>query len=332
MPAEWAPHEGCYVSWPVCGEVWYGFIDKVRLAYSKVIKAINQFEPVTVLADPTTAMGARASIGSDIELIEIPLDDAWIRDNGPIFVTSEEKDVAAVQFGQNGWGGRYLPCDKDAQVPFALAKRLKMRCYKAPMILEGGSICVDGQGTLLTTESCLLNPNRNPHLSRQDIEDILKNYLGVKKILWLKQGLHKSMVDGHIDGIAAFVRPSMVLLAQTDDESNPNHQIMKENKEQLSTFTDAKGRSIEIIDFPMPKRVELNGKRLASCYANFYIANRGIVAPVFGEQNDEIALEILRNVFPKHEVVGVRSEYIALGGGDVHCITQQRAKGSTITP
>lgn len=332
MPAEWTPHDGCYISWPVNEEVWFGFIDEVRLAYSKVIKAINQFEPVTVLADPSTAIGARTAIGSDIELIEIPLDDAWIRDNGPIFVTSEEKETAAVQFGHNGWGGRYLPFDKDAKVPSTLAKRLKMRCYKAPMILEGGSICVDGEGTLLTTESCLLNPNRNPQLTGQNIEDVLKDYLGAKKILWLKQGLNKSMVDGHIDGIAAFVRPSTVLLAQTDDTSNPNHKSMRENKEHLSTLTDAKGRSIEIIDFPMPTRVELKGKRLASCYANFYIANRGIVAPVFGEKNDEIALEILKNVFPKHEVVGIRSEYIALGGGDVHCITQQKPKGISIPP
>jgi len=332
MPAEWAPHAGCYVSWPCKEDTWCGFIKETRRAYSDVVKAIGAFEPVTVLSDPSTTADAKAAVGSFAEIIEIPLDDAWIRDNGPIFVSSEEGEVAAVGFGFNGWGGRFPPYDKDAKVPAELARILGMRCYEAPMILEGGSICVDGEGTLLTTESCLLNGNRNPQLSKEEIEAMLRSYLGVKKVLWLEGGIHKSMVDGHIDGIAAFARPSTVLLAKTDDESNPNRDMMRRNKDRLSTLTDARGRGIEIIDFPMPSVAELAGNRIAACYPNFYFANGGIVAPVFGCREDRGALEILETAFPDREVVGVRSEYIAIGGGDVHCITQQRPAGAPAPP
>lgn len=332
MPAEWAKHECCYISWPCREESWSGFIKETRKAYAEVIRAIALFEPVCVISDPSTMPEVKSAVGSIAELIEMPLDDAWIRDNGPIFVRSEKGEVAAVKFGFNGWGGRFPPYDKDANVPSLLTRRLKMKCYEVPMILEGGSIHVDGEGTLLATESCLLNPNRNPKMSRKDIEKALQTNLGIKKTLWLKNGLYKSMVDGHIDGIASFTRPGTILLAQSDDPGNPNYQSMRENKEDLSTFTDARGKSIEVIDFPMPSRVELGGNRLASCYANFYIANGGIVAPIFGEPKDKAALEILESAFPGREVVGVRSEHIAIGGGDVHCITQQRPSGPIFPP
>lgn len=332
MPAEWEPHAACYVSWPVKEDTWMGFIREARRAYADVIKAINSFEPVIVLSDPSTVRGARESLGPDIDIQEMALDDAWIRDNGPIFVRSNAGEVAAVRFGFNGWGDKFPPYDKDAAVPLSLANRLGMRCYEAPMVLEGGSICVDGEGTLLTTESCLLSKNRNPELSREAIESILCSYLGVKKILWLKTGIHKSMIDGHVDGVAAFARPSTIILAKPDDKSNPNYAGMKENKERLSSYTDAKGRSIEVIDFPMPDHSELAGHRIAACYPNFYFANGRIVAPIFGEKKDEAALEILKNLFPGHDVVGVRSEYIAIGGGDVHCITQQLPAGRPAPP
>lgn len=330
MPAEWAPHKGCFVSWPCKEDTWFGFIDEARRAYSEVIKAIDRFEPVTVLSDPSTFNNARSVLGSGIEVLEIPIDDAWIRDNGPIFVRSEEGEVAAVRFKFNGWGGRFPPYDKDADVPRSLADRLGVMRYDAPMVLEGGSICVDGEGTLLTTESCLLNKNRNPGLSKEGIEDILGSFLGIKKVVWLKQGIYKSMIDGHVDGVAAFARPSTVILAQADDGSNPNYLGMRENKDILSTQTDAKGRAIEVIDFPMPDITELAGNRIAACYPNFYFANGGIVAPIFGEEKDKVAIGILESLFPGREVVGVRSEYIAIGGGDVHCITQQLPSGAPL--
>jgi agmatine deiminase len=323
MPAEWAPHAGCLVSWPCKEETWSGFAKQVKRAYSEVIGAISQFEPVFVLSDPSTIHEARQILTRETEVIELPLDDAWIRDNGPTFVSSDAGDLAIVQFGFNGWGERFPPYDRDAKVPELLADRIGLRRYVAPMVLEGGAICVDGEGTLLTTESCLLNPNRNPNHTRERIEEILGSYLGVRKVLWLRQGIHKSLIDGHIDGIAAFVGSSKVVLASTEDESDPNHAVMKDNRDRLETMTDARGHSIEIIDFPMPMLREIAGNRIAPCYTNFYIGTGGIVAPTFGDPNDKTALEILGGLFPDHEVVGVRSEFIGVGGGEVHCITQQ---------
>ena len=323
MPAEWAPHTGCLVSWPCKEETWCGFVKLAKRAYSEVIAAISQFEPVFVLSDPSTTHEARQALAKGTTITELPLDDAWIRDNGPTFVSSDSGDLAIVQFGFNGWGERFPPYDKDARVPELLADRTGLRRYVAPMVLEGGAVCADGKGTLLTTESCLLNPNRNPNHTRENIEEILGSFLGVRKVLWLRQGIHKSMIDGHIDGIAAFVSPSKVVLASTEDQSDPNHAIMRDNRDRLETMTDARGRSIEIIDFPMPKLREIAGNRIAPCYTNFYISNGGIVAPTFGDPNDRTALEILRGLFPDREVVGVRSEYIGVGGGEIHCITQQ---------
>jgi agmatine deiminase len=323
MPAEWAPHAGCFVSWPCKEETWCGFVKQAKRAYSEVISAISQFEPVFVLSDPSTTREARQAVTKETTIIELPLDDAWIRDNGPTFVSSDSGELAIVHFGFNGWGERFPPFDRDARVPDLLADRMGLRRYVAPMTLEGGAICVDGEGTLLTTESCLLNINRNPNLHRERIEELLESFLGARKVLWLKQGIHKSMIDGHIDGIAAFVRPSKVVLASTEDESDPNHAIMRDNRDRLETMTDAKGRSIETIDFPMPKLREIAGNRIAPCYTNFYIATGGIIAPTFGEPTDRKALGILEGLFPNHEVVGVRSEYIGVGGGEIHCITQQ---------
>jgi len=302
---------------------------EAKRAYAEVIGAINRFEPVTVLSDPSTGAEARKTLGNDIGILEIPLDDSWIRDNGPAFITSGDGKLATVQFGFNGWGGRF-PHLRDSKASDAISNRMKIREYNAPMTLEGGAIAVDGEGTLLTTESCLMNRNRNPDLTRDQIEKILGDYLGVKKVLWVKQGIHGSMIDGHIDGVSAFVRPGTVIHASTKDESDPNFMIMRGNRARLETMTDARGRPIEIIDFPMPVQREIEGHRIAPCYTNFFIAKGGIVAPTFGEANDEVALEILRDLFPKHEVVGVRCEYIGIGGGEVHCITQQIPFGTPV--
>ncbi|MBN1678372.1 MAG: agmatine deiminase family protein [Candidatus Thermoplasmatota archaeon] len=328
MPPEWGPHAGCLVSWPCKEDTWCGYFGEAKKAYSDTVRAISQFEPVIVLSDPSTVKEAQERVGESAHILEVPLDDAWIRDNGPIFVTSQNEDTSIVHFGFNGWGGRFPPFDRDAKVPEVLSEMMGLRRYVAPMVLEGGAICVDGEGTLLTTESCLLNPNRNPGLSRKDIEDVLTSYLGVRKVLWLKQGIYKSMIDGHIDGVAAFVRPSTVVLASTDDEHDPNCEVMRTNKALLETMTDARGRSMEIVDFPMPRRRDVDGNRIAPCYTNFYVAKGGVVAPTFGDENDKVALDILRGLFPDYEVVGVRSEFIGVGGGEIHCITQQVPKAA----
>ena len=331
MPAEWEPHGGCLISWPCKEDTWCGYFENAKIAYLEVIRAINRFEPVIVLADAAVVREASNAVGKDIRVVEVPLDDSWIRDNGPTYVVNDDR-IAMSHFRFNGWGGRFMPYENDARAPEVLAGIFKTRRYSAPLVLEGGGICTDGEGTLMTTESCTLNPNRNPGLSKEEIEGILKSYLGVRKILWLKQGIHRSMIDGHIDGVAAFVKPGVVLHASCEDERDPNHEIMRRNKELLGTMTDARGRAIEVIDMPMPMIREIEGNRIAPCYTNFYIANGGIVAPIFGDKNDGSALQVLRDAFREREVVGVRCEYIGVGGGEVHCITQQIPRGSSCFP
>jgi len=329
MPAEWTPHAGCYISWPCKEETWHGYFKEAKKSYAEVINAVNQFEPVTVLADPSVAAEARKKLGKKVEMLEVRLDDSWSRDNGPIFVTSKEGGVALVNFRFNGWG-KFTPYDHDNELPVFISEHLKMKRYDAPMVLEGGSFSVDGEGTLIATEQCLLNQNRNPQLTREDIERNLASYLGAKKVIWLWRGLLGDLTDGHVDAVASFVSPKLVIAASTEDASDPNHKALKENMDRLLSSTDAKGRSIEIVRIKQPREFDFHGHRMTPYYCNNYIANGGVVAPVFGIPGDEAALETLRSVFPGREVVGVKAQYLEIGGGAAHCITQQRPKGITI--
>jgi len=323
FPAEWDPHRACYIAWPCRPDTWHGHIEKTRAAYAEVARAIQQFEPVIMLTPSPMTRSARERLGKDVEVQEIALDDSWIRDNGPIFVRSKEGRLAVVQFRFNGWGERYPPFDTDAAVPAEIAKRLSLPLYRSSLVAEGGALTVDGEGTLVTTESCLLNPNRNPGRTKEEVERDLKSYLGLRKVIWLRQGMHASQIDGHVDGVAAFVRPGVILAASAPQASDPNYRIFKANRERLLSETDARGRPIELVDLPSPAERAIDGHPLAATFMNFYLANGGIVAPTFGDRADGEALDVLRSVFPGREVVGVRSEYIAIGGGDVHCITQQ---------
>ena len=320
------------MAWPCRADTWQGHLPEARTAYAEVARAIQRFEPVRMLVPPEGAEDAHRRLGSEIEVQPTDLDDSWIRDNGPIFVRAKDGQLAAVQFRFNGWGGRFAPYDRDARAPEILAKRLSLPLYRASIIAEGGALAVDGEGTVVTTESCLLNPNRNPGLSKVDIESDLKYYLGVRKVIWLRRGMHASQVDGHIDGIAAFARPGVILAASARDPDDPNHPIFRENRDRLGSETDARGHPIEVIDLPSPSPHFIDGHRLSATFMNFYIANGGIVAPTFGDPADDEALESLRSIFPDREVVGVRCDYIALGGGDVHCITQQLPVGKESRP
>lgn len=311
------------MAWPSRADTWKGRLDEAREAYGQVAHAIQRFEPVIMLVPPAAVDGARRRLGKEIEIQATVLDDAWIRDNGPIFVKAADGRLAAVKFRFNGWGGKYPPYDKDATAPDVLAERLGLPLYRAPIVAEGGALAIDGEGTLVTTESCLLNPNRNPGRTKAEVESALKSYLGVRKVIWLRQGMHASQVDGHVDGIAAFARPGLILAATAPDPSDPNHRTFRENRERLQSETDGRGRPIEVMDFPSPAAHRINGHSLAATFMNFYIANGGIVAPVFGDPADARALDCLQSVFPDREVVGVRCDNIAIGGGDVHCITQQ---------
>ena len=326
MPAEWSPQSGCLVSWPCNSLTFRGLIGEAETAYAGVISSIASFEPVTVLSDPRTLPVAERSLANIARIVPLELEDSWIRDNGPIFVTSPEGEVAMVDFGFNGWGDKQ-PYQKDNDAPRVLSEEFGARRYETGMVLEGGSICVDGEGTLLTTEQCLLNPNRNPSLSRDDIERNLRDCLGVTKVIWLGQGLADDMTDGHVDGVACFCAPKTVMIARTKDDTDPNHDALEENRVRLETSTDAKGRSIEVIDVVQPRPREFLGQPITPGYINHFIANGGVVAPEFGIPEDAIAAETLRSVYSDREVVCVNVSAVEVGGGGIHCITQQIPEG-----
>ncbi len=331
MPAEWRPHAACYISWPCKEATWHGHYDQTKAAYAEVIKAINRYEPVTVLTQPSSNEASRI-LGRGPKFLDVELDDSWIRDNGPIFVRDDGGRVAIVKFQFNAWGGKYPPFEKDSRAPEAIANSLHMRHFVAPMVLEGGSISVDGEGTLLTTEQCLLNKNRNPQLSKDQIERTLSDYLGVRKVVWLARGVEEDITDGHVDGVAAFAGPHLVVASHTNDEKDPNFANLRENLARLESATDSKGRSLEIIRVIQPRPRSVDGLHITPGYTNHYVANGGVVVPIYGIPEDKEALETIRTAYPDRTVVGVNCCYIEIGGGAVHCITQQRPLGAPALP
>ena len=327
MPAEWAPHERCWMAWPCRESLWGEGLDAARNAYAEVAKAIAGFEPVTMLANAQDLDDAKLSCGAGVTCQAMPLDDSWMRDSGPTFVIDGRGGLAAVDWRFNAWGDKFHPYDQDAQVAERLLEGLSVTRYAAPLVLEGGSIHVDGEGTLLTSEECLLNPNRNPDLDRAAIENLLRRYLGVKAFVWLGQGLDKDDTDGHVDNIACFVRPGVVMAVTCDDPADPNHAILTDNLARLKKARDAQGRRLEVIELPLPREARyLDSQRLALSYVNFYIANGGIVMESFGDANDAQAYEIVSRAFPDRKVVQVSALDILAGGGGVHCITQQQPR------
>lgn len=323
MPAEWSRHARCWMAWPCRKELWRSHRGDARAAFARVARAIRQFEPVTVLARPQDAVVAAQALGPGIEVISVPLDDSWMRDIGPTFVMNGDGTVmGGVRWRFNGWGEKYRPYDSDAQIGAFVLRYLSLKRFDAPIVMEGGAIAVDGEGTVLVTEECLLNKNRNPSLSRREIEEVLESYLGVRKVIWLGEGLVNDETDGHVDNVACFVRPGVVLLAQGGDALNANR--MDDNKRRLESAQDAQGRRLEIVPLLLPRpRVGDDGKPMALSYINFYIANGGIVMPGFGSAEDGVAADVLRRVFPERNVVQVDSLAVSHGGGNIHCITQQ---------
>jgi agmatine deiminase len=328
MPAEWAPHERCLIGWPTRTRAYWG--EHYMLAqhtYAAVARAIARFEPVTMLARPGEGAEARSYCGSDgIEVVELPLDDSWIRDSGPLFVRRPDGEIAAADFAFNSWGERYLPYDDDARIGERLAGHLGVPRYATPMVLEGGSITVDGEGTLITTESCLMHPSRNPRLSKGEIEQGLKDFLGVEKVIWLVSGLgleEDPDTDGHVDGVAAFIGPARVLLHMVRDPSHPDFANLQENRRRLEA-ADALGRPLEVVELDLRAApVSIGGRDIVETYVNIYQANGSVIVPTAGNADDLPALELLGEVFEGRQVVGVPAPVVAYGGGGIHCITQQ---------
>ena len=325
MPAEWGPHERTLMAWPARAELWGGGIEEAKSEYAATARAIAAFEPVLMVAPPGAGAEVRAACGV-IEAIEIPIDDSWMRDSGPIFVTGTGGERAGVDFRFNGWGEKFLPYDHDDAMPRALLEHLKVTRFEAPLVLEGGSVTVDGEGTLIATEQCLLNPNRNPGLSREEIERLLRDYLGAQRVVWIAHGLVEDEdTDGHVDNVAAFVRPGVVLAQTVADPRSPNHERLAENAERLRGATDARGRRLEVVELDVLPGAEVRGRAGVVPYLNLYLANGAAIVPVAGDDpdRDTDVLARLGELLAPREIVGVPGRMLAEGGGGVHCITQQ---------
>ncbi len=341
MPAEFGPHDGCWMVWPERPDNWRLGAGPAQEAFAAVAEEISATEPVTMAVSEAQLERAHAVLPSAVEIVAIASDDAWARDTGPTFVVDGRGGRRGVDWHFNAWGGIYAPWDRDERLAARVLEIEGADRYRAPLVLEGGSIHVDGEGTVLTTEECLLNPNRNPSLSRGEIERVLLDYLGAEKVVWLGRGVHEDETDGHVDNLACFARPGVVLLSWSEDESDPQQAISRDALERLEAATDARGRPFEVIRLPSPGPLHATageaagvessegalprreGDRLAASYANFYLANGRVVMPLLDRRRDEAAAEILAAQFPDRELVGVASREILLGGGNIHCITQQ---------
>lgn len=317
MPAEWEPHERTLMTWPCRLDMWEELLPAAEEQYAGVANAIVRFEPVTmVVADERAAARARELLEPAVELLHLPADDSWLRDNGPAYVLDGERRQG-VCFGFNAWGEKFAPFDADAALAARLVEHLGDEARVEELVLEGGSFGVDGRGTLITTEQCLLHPNRNPDLSREEIEERLRDTLGVQRIVWLGNGLVEDLdTDGHVDLIAAFTRPGQVLLQQVADE-NPNHGGMLENRRRLESA------GLDVLPFPYLSYADVAGERVVVSSMNFYLCNGAVIVPVAGADHDDAALATIADAYPGREVVGVPAEVIAAGGGGPHCITQQ---------
>ena len=328
MPAEWEPHDRCWMAWPCRPEGWRNGLGPAREAFAAVVRAIATFEPVTLLVRPEDRAGAEVLLSGHAELLDTELDDSWTRDTGPSFVIGPDGQLGGVDWGFNAWGLVYEGFARDARVARTILQRAGTTRIVGPQILEGGSIHVDGEGTLLTTAQCLLDPNRNPHLDRADIENNLRTTLGVETVIWLPRGITNDETLGHVDNLCCFAGPGRVLLPATDDVTDPDFDILREARAVLRAATDARGRRLEIIDMPLPLRQrDANGAVLALSYVNFYLPNGGVVMPGFADETDAQAAAVLGRAFPDRQVVVVPGLGIADGGGNIHCITQQQPRG-----
>lgn len=348
MPGEFEPHAGTWLLWPERPDNWRLGAKPAQKAFVAVAKAIATSELVTVGVSPQQFGNARSMLPPEIRVVEMTNNDSWMRDCGPSFVIDAKGGVRLIDWQFNAWGGLdgglYFPWDQDDLVPQKVAEIEQVDRYPTPIVLEGGSIHVDGEGTLLTTEECLLNPNRNPQLDRAGIEQVLKEYLALDKIVWLGKGVYLDETSGHVDNLCCFIRPGVVALTWTDDKSDPQYEISADAFERLSEATDAKGRKLEIHKIHQPQPVTIDaeesagvdsiegtlprcaGDRLAASYVNFYIANSAIVMPAFGDPADEAAKTQLEALFPDRRVLPVPAREILLGGGNIHCITQQQPR------
>jgi agmatine deiminase len=346
MPAEWEPHDRCYLIWPERTDNWRLGAKPAQSTFAAVAEAIARSEPVTVLVSDRQWEHARNACSEAIRVVEVTTDDAWARDTGPTFVVNRRLgERRGVDWIFNAWGGLdgglYFPWARDDLVAAKVCEFEDAPRYRAPLVLEGGSVHVDGEGTCITTEECLLNPNRNPGLSRGEIEQLLEAYLGVEKVIWIPRGVFGDETDGHVDNLACFSRTGRVLLTWTEDGDDPQAERSREARRVLEATTDARGRQLEVVLVPSPGPLTITaeeaagvdgseharprraGDRMAGSYVNFFVANSSVVHPRLDPRHDDEVAELLAGEFPDRQVEGIPGREILLGGGNIHCITQQ---------
>ena len=333
MPAEWEPHRGTWLSWPHKEASWPGKFTPVPAVFARMIGELVSHEEVHInVAGPDMESDARDVLAAAAVPVarvffhHIPTNDAWCRDHGPIFIQRDRgssRDQAIVDWGFNAWGGKYPPFDLDDVVPTRIGRELGLPVFAPGIVMEGGSLDVNGRGTLLTTESCLLNPNRNPELTRDEIERYLRDYLGVRRILWLGDGIVGDDTDGHVDDLTRFTDPRTVVTVVEDDPADPNYGPLRDNLARLRSMRDQDGEPFRIETLPMPRPLEHEGQRLPASYANFYIANGVVLLPTYDPERDESARLTLQELFPGRRVVGIDCTDLVWGLGAFHCVSQQ---------
>lgn len=346
MPAEFAPHYGCIMIWPERSDSWQYGGYAARKAFAAIATAIAKYEKVTVCASYDQYNNARQALPSNIRVVEMSSNDSWARDYAPTFVLNSSGVLRGIDWCFNAWGGLtdglYFPWDKDNAMAKKLCDLMECDVYDAQdFVLEGGSIHVDGEGTAIVTESCLLSKGRNPHLSKDEITQKLCDFLGVTKVIWLPFGVYNDETNEHVDNICAFTSPANVVLGWTDDKNDSQYDMSLADLQVLENETDAKGRRITVHKLPFPALVTITGKecegldnmdfkptrtpgeRLAASYVNFYISNNAVIVPGFGDKNDAVAVSILKELFPSREIIQIYTRDVLIGGGNIHCITQQ---------
>jgi agmatine deiminase len=326
MPAEWEKHEGTWLSWPKDPDTFPGgILPKVERTYAKMVEKLDEGEEVRVLVNDarTEARVAKLVRGDRVAFRRLRTVDVWVRDYGPIYVRG--KDVALLKWRFNAWGGKYEDLLPDDEAGGKIAASTGLRVFEPGLVLEGGSIDVNGSGSVMTTEQCLLNPNRNPSLSRADIETALTENFGSSNLIWLGEGIEGDDTDGHVDDIARFVGPRKVLAASERNSADPNRGVLMENRARLESASDERGRRLEVVDVPLPPRVSSDNGRLPASHLNFYIGNSCVLVPTFGGESDRAAMKALEEAFPQREVVGIDCRALVYGLGTLHCVTQQAA-------
>ena len=327
MPAEWAEHARTWMCWPTRVEAWGGpeGLLRARQAYARVARAISSFEPVAMAVREGDAAEVRLACAGKVDIFETKLDDSWARDIGPTFLVRPDGSRAGVAWQFNAWGNKYFPYADDEGFAARVMAAIDVPCYRAPLVCEGGAIHVDGEGTLITTEQCLLNPNRNPNLTRQQVEERLALFTGARRVIWLGEGFSDEETDGHVDNIACFAAPGRVIVGVPASKSHPDFEPCVEAIRRLSEARDAEGRKLQIIEIVQPKkeRSDWRGRPLQASYVNFYLANGGVVMPSFDDAHDERARETIAQCFPDRDILQIDALDIVEGGGGIHCITQQ---------